>query len=60
MGDLSKAPFRLPLQQTEPSLVAFLELLDLCAGKKLKVLFKSDQESVTSDQDDAPLCRHGL
>ena len=57
MGDLSKAPFRLPLQQTEPSLVTFLELL-VCAGKKLKVLFKSDQESVTSDPDDAPLCRH--
>jgi hypothetical protein len=42
MGDFSKAPFRLPLDQTGPSLVAFLELLDLCAGKKLKVLFKSD------------------
>ena len=42
MGDLFKAPFRLPLDRTGPSLVAFLELLDLCAGKKLKVLFKSD------------------
>lgn len=60
MGDFSKAPFRLPLDQTGPSLVAFLELLDLCADKKLKVLFKSDQESVTIDPDDAPLCRHGL
>ncbi|MFZ8894396.1 MAG: hypothetical protein ACO20N_04070 [bacterium] len=60
MGDLSKAPFRLPLDRTGPSLVAFLELLDLCADKKLKILFKSDQESVTIDPDDAPLCRHGL
>ena len=42
-GDLPKAPFRLPLQKTEPSLVAFLELLDLCADEKLKVLFKSEQ-----------------
>ena len=37
------APFRLPLPQTEPSLVAFVEFLDLCADKKLKVLFKSEQ-----------------
>ena len=59
-GDLPKAPFRLPLPQTGPSLVAFVEFLDLCADKKLKVLFKSNQESVTSDPDDAPLCRHGL
>ena len=59
-GDLPKAPFRLPLKQTEPSLVAFLELLDLCADEKLKVLFKSEQYCVNSDPDDAPLCRHGL
>ena len=42
-GDLPKAPFRLPLQQTGPSLVAFPEFLDLCADNKLKVLFKSEQ-----------------
>ena len=59
-GDLPKAPFRLPLKQTEPSLVAFLELLDLCADEKLEVLFKSEQYCINSDPDDAPLCRHGL
>ena len=36
-------PFRLPLQQTGPSLIAFVEFLDLCADKKFKILFKSAQ-----------------
>ena len=59
-GDLPKAAFRLPLQQTEPSLVAFLEFWICALIKHSGVMFKSEQWSAPSNPENVPLCRHGL